>query len=115
MTVLYVSQSDCSTHMDDKVHKLVFVHLFRVEVGDQETYVISLEEEEEVKEVVCVCVSALTSTGFLLRMKKCSALIIMKRMNFLHKIFSISSAWRRRRRRRRRQELDSGSDVMREC
>lgn len=26
-------------------------------------------------------------------MKKCSARIIMKRMNFLHRIFSISSAW----------------------
>ena len=34
-----------------------------------------------------------TSTGFLRRIKKCSALIIINRMNFLHKIFSISSAW----------------------
>lgn len=33
-----------------------------------------------------------TSTGFLLRMKKFSALIIMKRMNLWHRIFSISSA-----------------------
>lgn len=35
---------------------------------------------------------SLTSTGFLLRMKKFSALIIMKRMNLWHRIFSISSA-----------------------
>ena len=34
----------------------------------------------------------LTSTGFLLRMKKFSALIIMNLMNFLQSIFSISSA-----------------------
>ena len=32
------------------------------------------------------------SRGFLRRMKKCSALIITKLMNFLHKIFSSSSA-----------------------
>lgn len=36
--------------------------------------------------------TALTSTGFLLKMKKFSALIIMKRMNLWHRIFSISSA-----------------------
>lgn len=36
--------------------------------------------------------TALTSTGFLLRMKKFSALIIMKRMNLWQRIFSISSA-----------------------
>jgi len=35
----------------------------------------------------------LTSTGLRLNTKKCSALIIMNRMNFLHKIFSISSAY----------------------
>lgn len=36
---------------------------------------------------------SLTSTGFLLRMKKFSALIIIKRMNLWQRIFSISSAW----------------------
>lgn len=36
--------------------------------------------------------TTLTSTGFLLRMKKFSALIIMKRMNLWQRIFSISSA-----------------------
>ena len=39
--------------------------------------------------------TTLTSTGFLLRMKKFSALIIMKRMNLWQRIFSISSACRR--------------------
>ena len=34
-----------------------------------------------------------TSTGFLRRIKKFSARIIMKRMNLWHRIFSISSAW----------------------
>lgn len=43
----------------------------------------------------------LTSTGFLRRMKKFSALIIMKRMNLWHKIFSISSAWGEEREVRR--------------
>ena len=41
---------------------------------------------------------SLTSTGFLRRIKKFSALIIMKRMNLWHKIFSISSAWWEQRR-----------------
>lgn len=39
----------------------------------------------------------LTSTGFLRRIKKFSALIIIKRINLWHKIFSISSAWREKR------------------
>lgn len=41
-----------------------------------------------------LCCHPLTSTGFLRRMKKFSALIIMKRMNLWHRIFSISSACR---------------------
>lgn len=44
-----------------------------------------------------LCCHPLTSTGFLRRMKKFSALIIMKRMNLWHKIFSISSACRQER------------------
>ena len=36
--------------------------------------------------------TTLTSTGFLRSIKKCSALCIINLMNFLHKIFSISSA-----------------------
>lgn len=47
----------------------------------------------------------LTSTGFLRRMKKFSALIIIKRMNLWHKIFSISSAWREKREVRLPQRL----------
>ena len=33
------------THVNDKVHEFVLVHLFRMEVSDQETDVIALEIE----------------------------------------------------------------------
>lgn len=49
----------------------------------------------------------LTSTGFLRRIKKFSALIIIKRMNLWHKIFSISSAWREKREVRLPHRLSS--------
>ena len=41
---------DLLHEVDDKVHQLVFVHLLRVEVGNQEANVISLKSECERKE-----------------------------------------------------------------
>ena len=87
---------------NDEVHQLVFIHLLRVEVGDEETNVVALQTHTQTdrselsqpggdaSQTPCSC----TSTGFLRRMKKFSALIIMKRMNLWHRIFSISSACR---------------------
>ena len=86
----------------------MLVHLFRVEIGDEKADVIALYQTIKklkngywlmVNPANCTIISSTTglngdhtSTGFLLRIKKCSALIIINRMNFLHKIFSISSA-----------------------
>ena len=79
-----------------------------MKVGDQKADIITLQASTKVNingetdQVAFDKVAALwmderqhdllTSTGFLLKMKKCSALIIINRMNFLHNIFSISSA-----------------------
>lgn len=57
----------------------------------------------------------ITSTGFLRRMKKFSALIIMKRMNLWHKIFSISSAWEEQRAVRRGEEAPSRCEPPAPC
>lgn len=36
---------DLLHEVDDKVHQLVFVHLLRVEVGDQEANIVSLKSQ----------------------------------------------------------------------
>ena len=82
-----------AAYLYDKVYQLVFVHLLSVEVGDQETDVITLATNTHIKHHTERGEGEReTSMGFLLRMKKCSALCIMNLMNFLHRIFSISSA-----------------------
>lgn len=110
--------------VNDKVYQLMFVHLLRVEVGDEKADIVALQKKKKKKSLKVKCASvtdnkeplkiirhwedigplrpdmsllnnacemsetnksskatALTSTGFLLKMKKFSALIIMKRMN----------------------------------
>ena len=87
-------------YLNYEVDQLVLEHLLRVEVCNKETDVIALHKGTHKKtgndhhfyKLYEKATRFLTSTGLRRRMKKCSALIIMKRINFLHKIFSISSA-----------------------
>lgn len=66
---------------DNKINNLVLVHLVGVEVGDQEANVVPLP-----------WVWSSTGTGFLRRITKFSARIIMKRVNLWQSMRSISSA-----------------------
>jgi hypothetical protein len=96
---------------NDKVHQLVFVHLFSVEVGDKEAdvpvlWLFSLVFEEtwnskhtntnththtkfQWREIASKEQTLLI--GFLRRMTKCSARWAKKRMNFFARISSTSS------------------------
>lgn len=85
--------------MNNKVDQLVLVHLFGMVVGNQEGDIISLHflnNRALAKCSVFFCLgffnSKLTSTGFLRKITKLSALIIKKRENLWHRIRSRSSA-----------------------
>lgn len=112
--VAVFESKDTETHLDDKVDKLVLVHLLSVKVGDKKANVIALHQHSQ-KLVQAAYLSGcqstqhipshplpslchhaiLTSMGLRRNTKKFSARIIMKRINFLQRIFSISSAYGR--------------------
>ena len=75
--------------LDDKVDKLVLQHGLSVEVGDQERDVVALQSAPGERRALSI---RLTGIGFLLRITKPSARIIMNLVNLWHRIFSISSA-----------------------
>lgn len=71
-------------------------HGLRVEVGDQEGDVVSLLTEHKDQSSNTISIRGdprkLTAIAFLLKITNPSARMVMNRVNFLHKIRSISSA-----------------------
>jgi hypothetical protein len=77
----------------DEIHQLVLQHLFRVEIRYQERDVISLQLKVRASsQYVFLFPGGQTLTGFLLKIKKASALCVKKRVNLWTRICSISSA-----------------------
>ncbi len=87
-----------NVYLNNKVDQFVFKHLLGMKVCYKETDIITLSKRmmNIILKYNHYYYTVPTSMGFLLKTKKCSARIIMKCMNFLHNIFSISSAFKKR-------------------